>query len=39
MIPLVSMVKEMKAQKDIIVAVADETMNGTGRSSPTPWGR
>ncbi len=26
MIPLVSMVKEMKAQKDIIVAVAEETM-------------
>jgi len=34
MIPLVSMVKEMKAQKDIIVAVADETMKRYRKKFP-----
>ena len=40
MIPLVSMVSEMRAQKEIVVAVAEETMQGgTSGSSRTPWGR
>ncbi len=34
MIPLVSMVKEMKAQKDIIVAVAEETMKRYKKKFP-----
>ncbi len=34
MIPLVSMVKEMKAQKDLIVAVADETMKRYKKKFP-----
>ena len=34
MIPLVSMVKEMKAQKDIIVAVAEETMKRHKKKFP-----
>jgi pyruvate,orthophosphate dikinase len=34
MIPLVSMVKEMKAQKDIVVAVAGETMKRYKRKFP-----
>src|SRR5512135_298354 len=34
MIPLVSMVKEMKAQKDIIVAVAEETMKRYRKKFP-----